>query len=186
MGRTSSKMQFMIWALIFFSIAACNNNSAPVNTAAPDGQASLDYLKGLEGQWVVLEDKESPFGWEFDLTSRGGVVVERLKVGTPTEMTTNYYLDGGKLQAAHFCQLQNQPHLTSIITEIEGDLHFECNGVVGNTKSHDELHMHGVHFQKKDDSLVIWMDMHENGKLSFKTTYELVRANSTNVKNAKF
>lgn len=127
--------------------------------------------------------KRKPFGWEFDLTSRGGGVVERLKVGTPTEMTTNYYLDDGKLQAAHFCQLQNQPHLTEVISEIEGDLHCECNGVVGNTKSHDELHMHGVHFQKKDDSLVIWMDMHENGELSFKTTYELVRDNSTNVQD---
>jgi hypothetical protein len=113
---------------------------------SPDGQAGLDYLKGLEGRWVVAGGEEGRFGWEFDVTSRGSVVVERLKVGTPTEMTTIYYLEGGKLNAAHYCQLKNQPRLTAVATEAEGELHFVCNGHVGNTESHAELHMHGVHF----------------------------------------
>ena len=99
-------------------------------------------------------------------------------------MTTTYYLDDGQLNAAHYCQLQNQPHLKAVSSETEGDLHFVCNGHVGNTKSHAELHMHGVHFQKKDDSLLIWMDMLEDGKIAFKTTYELVRATSGNTHNS--
>ena len=93
-------------------------------------------------------------------------------------MTTTYYLGDGKLNAAHYCQLKNQPHLTAVSTEAEGDLHFVCNGHVGNTKSHAELHMHGVHFQKKGDALLIWMDMLENGEVAFQTSYELVRAGS--------
>jgi hypothetical protein len=52
------------------------------------GQAALEYLKDLKGKWVVQGGDKGEFGWEFDVTSRGSVVTERLKVGTPTEMTT--------------------------------------------------------------------------------------------------
>jgi hypothetical protein len=182
MGSINFRMQVVIFGLIVFSIAACSTPSS-MHTPFPDGQASFDYLKGLEGQWVVKGGKEGPFGWEFAVTSRESVVIERLKVGTPTEMTTIYYLDDGKLNAAHYCQLKNQPRLSAVVTEVEGDLHFECNGHVGNTKSHAELHMHGVHFKKKDDSLLIWMDMLKNGKVAFQTSYKLVRANSLNNPN---
>lgn len=82
------------------------------------------------------------------MTARDRVIVERLKVGTSTEMSTIYYIDNGRLFANHYCQLNNQPSLTAISSAIDGDLHFECNGQVGNTESHDELHIHGVHFKK--------------------------------------
>jgi hypothetical protein len=176
MGTIGRRVLVLMVGVIVCSIAA-GGTPSPVQTPSLDGQATLNYLKGLKGQWVVQGGEEGQFGWEFDVTSRGSVVVERLKVGTPTEMTTIYYLDGGKLNAAHYCQLKNQPRLTAVATEAEGDLHFICNGHVGNTDSHAELHMHGVHFQKKGDSLVIWMDMMENGEVAFQTSYELVRVN---------
>lgn len=124
---------------------------------------------------MVQGGEEGPFGWEFDVTSRGGVVVEQLKVGAPTEMATVDHLEDGTLVASHYCQLGNQPRLTAVTSEAEGDLHFVCDGDVGSTESHAELHMHGGHFQKKGDSLLIWMDMLENGEVAFQTTYELVR-----------
>lgn len=41
--------------------------------------------------------------------------------------------------------------------------------------------MHGVHFKKKANSLLIWMDMVENGELAFETKYELFKViDSTN------
>jgi hypothetical protein len=141
----------------------------------PDGRAALAYLKALEGEWVVDGGDEGTFGWEFDVTARGGVVVERLKVGTPTEMTTVYHLDHGTLVASHFCQLGNQPRLTAVTSVVEGDLHFVCDGQVGATASHAELHMHGVHFKRTGESVVIWMDMLENGDVAFQTTYTLRR-----------
>lgn len=121
----------------------------PVNSAPRDSEAAFDYLRGLQGRWVVQGGDEEPFGWEFDVTSRGGAVVERLKVGTPTEMATVYHLDDGTLVASHYCQLGNQPRLTAVKSKAEGDLHFLCDGDVGSAESHAELHMHGVHFQKK-------------------------------------
>jgi len=157
---------------------SCTSHQSPVQKPLEDTESALNYLKDLKGNWVVYGQKEGPFGWEFDVTSRGKVVVERLKLGTPTEMTTIYHLDKGILFGKHFCQLQNQPVLTAVTSEIEGDLHFLCNGHVGNTKSHDDLHMHGVHFQKTDSSLFIWMDMYKDGKLAFETRYELFRVDT--------
>jgi len=88
-------------------------------------------------------------------------------------MLTVYNLDDGTLFANHFCQLQNQPKLIAVNSDIEGDLHFLCDGRVGNTKTHDELHMYGIHFKKEDSSLIIWMDMFKNGSKDFETKYEL-------------
>ena len=164
--------------IIFISFCGCTNKESETKNHLTDTKAAINYLKGLEGKWIVQGGEEGIFGWEFDLTSRDGVIIERLKKGTPTEMITIYNLDNGILRANHFCQLQNQPNLTAVTSGNEGGLHFLCNGRVGNTKSHDELHMHGVHFQKNDSSLIIWMDMYKNGKIDFETRYELFRTDS--------
>jgi hypothetical protein len=169
---------YLILSFTFLFITGCTNNQTKDINALRDTEKAIDYLKVLEGEWIVEGGKEGIFGWEFDLTSRDGVIIERLKKGTPTEMLTIYNLDEGILRANHFCQLQNQPNLIAVTSEAEGDLHFLCNGQVGNTKSHNELHMHGVHFQKNDSSLIIWMDMYKNGEIDFETRYELFRVNS--------
>jgi hypothetical protein len=97
-------------------------------------------------------------------------------------MTTVYHIDNGILVGNHYCQLQNQPKLTVVTSDSEGDLNFLCNGKVGNTQSHNELHMHGVHFQKTEKSLLIWMDMFKDGKFDFETRYELFRVDSTSTR----
>jgi len=163
--------------IMFGSIAlllnSCQSNSNVESNVEIESSSALKYLKELEGDWTVDGGDEGTFGWEFDITARGNVIVENLKVGTPAEMTTVYTIDNGKLKANHYCQLNNQPSLMQVNLEKEGDLHFECNGDVGNTQSHDELHMHGVHFRKEDNKVVIWMDMMEKGKISFETKYTL-------------
>jgi len=163
---------------IFIGISGCINKQYEVQKPLTDTETAINYLKQLEGKWIVNGGKEGIFEWEFDLTSRDNVIIERLKKGTPTEMLSVYNLDDGTLFANHFCQLQNQPKLIAINSDIEGDLHFLCKGEVGNTKSHDELHMHGVHFKKEDSSLIIWMDMYKNGSVDFETRYELFRIDS--------
>ena len=117
-------LYFAISIIVIF-ITACTSKQSEI--PLPDSEAAFNYIKGLEGKWVVQGGKEGVFGWEFVVTSRGGVIVERLKVGTPTEMTTVYHLDNGVLVGNHYCQLQNQPNLTAVTSETEGDLHFLCN-----------------------------------------------------------
>lgn len=180
-GR-SFQLALRCWLLFLFGIVgslahaeASNEEQLPAPTASLVGQPAFDFLKSLEGRWVVQGGDEGQFGWEFDVTSRGSVVIERLKVGTPAEMITAYYLDNGELIAAHYCQLKNRPQLTAVSTSDGGDLNLVCNGAVGNTRSHAELHMHGVHFQKRGDSLSIWMDMFEKGDVAYTASFTLVR-----------
>ena len=163
---------------IFVSVNGCANKKSDVQNPLVDTDTAFNYLKQLEGKWIVQGGKEGIFRWEFDLTSRDSIIIERLKKGTPTEMLTVYNLDEGILFANHFCQLQNQPKLIAVTSDVEGDLHFLCDGQVGSAKSHDELHMHGVHFKKKNSSLIIWMDMYKNGSKDFGTKYELFRVDS--------
>ena len=179
MNSKKTVRQLLILSLIIICFVACKKEQEQKqimdNDNIQNAEAALNYLKELQGNWEVNGGDEGVFGWEFETTSRGNVVVERLKVGTPTEMTTVYNIDKGVLKGSHYCQLQNQPHLTAVNSETDGDLHFLCDGQVGNTQSHDELHMHGVHFKKKENSLLVWMDMVENGKVKFETKYELFR-----------
>lgn len=171
-------MKHEVMVLIVLSLATAASAQAPAHEPHPNGQAAFEFLKGLEGRWVVDGGDEGTFGWEFDVTSKGSVIVERLKVGTLTEMTTVYHLDNDTLVAAHYCQLGNQPRLSAVKSksEAEGDLYFVCDGNVASTESHAELHMHGVHFKDNGDSLSIWMDMVKNDEVAFQTSYELVRA----------
>lgn len=162
------------------ALSACTTTQSPKphshhNAPHPSAQAALDYLKDLDGQWTVDGGKEGTFGWEFDTTSRDAVVLERLKVGTPTEMTTVYSIDDGALVASHFCQLGNHPRLTAVAPSAEGQLDFLCDGHLAAADSHADLHMHGVHFKHVDDSVVIWMDMHKDGQYAFETRYTLKR-----------
>lgn len=168
-------LSFKCYVLIFLLFIGCRTDIKVEKEVIINGQESFDYLKQLEGNWTVDGGDEGIFGWEFDITSRGNVIIEKLKVGTPTEMTTVYSIDNGKLLANHYCQLNNQPNLTEVKSTIDGDIHFECNGKVGNTASHDALHMHGVHFKREGETMIVWMDMMENGKIAFETRYVLTR-----------
>lgn len=162
--------------LVIFS--SCNGGISTKSNHYSNAETGFNYLKSLEGNWIVDGDKEGIFEWSFDLTSRDGVIIERLKQGTPTEMLSVYNIEDSKLIANHFCQLQNQPTLIAVNSDESGDLHFLCNGNVGSTQSDNELHMHGVHFKKTEKSLIIWMDMFKDGKKDFETKYELFRINS--------
>jgi hypothetical protein len=72
--------------------------------AAPE---AFEYLKALEGKWVVQNGKPDAPQWEFEVTSRGSAIVERLLIGTEKEMTTVYYLDNDRLIGTHYCQMKN-------------------------------------------------------------------------------
>jgi hypothetical protein len=169
-------VKLLLFSLALLSLSGCASNPPSAHTSHPDSLLALEYLKSLEGQWLVQGGNEGPFGWTFDVTARGNIVIERLKVGTETEMATVYSIQDDGLIASHFCQLQNQPRLRAVTSEIDGDLHFLCDGNVTNAESHDELHMHGVHFRKEGVRLIVWMDMLENEELAFQTSYTLVRA----------
>jgi hypothetical protein len=179
------RIQCLLLIILFCCLIACGKKETQNQNidVISNPKSALNYLKNLKGKWKVNDTIDGDFGWEFDVTSRGNVVIERLKLGTETEMLTIYNIDNGMLYGNHFCQLQNQPRLIAVNSEIDGDLHFLCNENVGNTISHKELHMHGVHFKKNDDKVVIWMDMFKGDSLAFETRYELSRDEITKTDN---
>ena len=170
---------YLALLIIFIGICGCTNKKSEIKNSLTDTEGAMSYLKGLKGKWIaVLDSDQSKYGFEYILSARDGVIIERLRTDIPTEMLTVYNLDNGILRANHFCQLQNQPNLVAVASETEGDLHFLCDEQVGNTASHNELHMHGYHLMKTDSSLIVWMDMHKDGVLAFESRYELFRVDS--------
>ena len=170
---------YLTLLVIFIGIFGCTNNKSEIQNSLANTKDAMKYLKGLEGKWIaVLDSDQSKYGFEYILSARDEVIIERLRTDIPTEMLTVYNLDNGILRANHFCQLQNQPNLIAVASETEGDLHFLCDEQVGNTASHDELHMHGYHLMKNDSSLIVWMDMYKDGAILFENRYELFRVDS--------
>jgi len=165
--------------IIFTSICGCTNKKSEIQNSLTNTEDAMRFLKGLEGKWIaVLDNDQSTYGFEYILSARDKVIIERLRTDIPTEMLTVYNLDNGILRANHFCQLQNQPNLIAVTSEDEGDLNFLCVGEVGNTTTHDELHMHGYHLMKTDSGIKVWMDMYQDGAIAFQSRYELFRIDS--------
>jgi hypothetical protein len=123
-------------------------------TVAADGHPELppaptdprfEFLRGLEGLWVGEEPhgEMGPSTVEFRVTAGGHAIEEREFAGTPMEMLTVYRMEGKELRATHYCVLGNQPGAVADRRVKDGALKFDCDGKPGNTKSHDDMHVHG-------------------------------------------
>jgi len=115
--------------------------------------ARLEFLKGLQGNWVgqFSEDEMGEQMFEFRVTAGGHAVEEREMIGTPMEMLTVYYLEDTDVIGTHFCMLGNRPQVKAATRVQNNTLTFTCNGTPGNSKSHDEEHVHGWSMRLDDD-----------------------------------
>lgn len=106
----------------------------------------FEFLESLQGTWVgssSMEGMPAELSFEFRLTAGGTAIEEREMIGTPMEMLTVYHMQGGDLVATHYCMLGNQPRARAAAAVVDGSLGFDCDGKPGNTRSHDEEHVHG-------------------------------------------
>lgn len=88
-------------------------NAKPKPSEAPDGRVAFEKLKILAGTWRGYVGKpDHPGVIDYRIVSGGTVVMETLFPGTPHEMISMYYLDGGNLLLTHFCSAGNQPQMT--------------------------------------------------------------------------
>ena len=109
------KVLFAVWVFVMAWVPVAPADEMP--QPPPDkSSAELNRIKGLAGRWVT---KTSMFGkpdervyTEFQVTSGGSAVVERIFPGTPQEMVSVYYDDDkGKLAMTHYCIMRNRPTL---------------------------------------------------------------------------
>lgn len=113
---------------------------------------ALDRIKALEGEWVFADgDNKGKLAVEYQLTSGGHAVMERLFPGTGHEMITMYHLDGDKIMMTHYCAAGNNPRMHAQPEDpIDDKLVFVCSGW-SNMSSEEEGHMHALTITFIDD-----------------------------------
>lgn len=160
--RLAADMKYASAFLLPSLLVACSSTTEDVATdstqpelAVVEADAALrkplfDAVAGLAGRW---ESTEMPGTFtEFEVSSGGSVVRERMMVGQPSEMTNMYSLRGNALFMTHYCAAGNQPHMRA--TRVADDrIAFESVGV-SDLKSADELYMGAMTLVFVDDDTV--------------------------------
>ena len=134
-------------------------------------------MKGLVGTWEgsqTMDGQELTAKVEYDLSSNGSALIEKLFCGAPHEMISIYHERQGKLHLTHYCALANQPNL--VLTKSEGnDLEFEFGGFNDIDVTKDR-HIHALKITFDGDNKMVqhWTSFND-GKVEGTTTVELTR-----------
>lgn len=114
------------------------------SAGAPSGAEAFERLKSLVGHWETDKTNMNKASLDFELTSGGTAILERLHMvedGKPAEMITLYYLDGGDVKLTHYCTEGNQPTMRGTYSPETKTLAFELVSI-SNLKSANDGHMH--------------------------------------------
>lgn len=109
------------------------------------GSPEFERMKTLVGTWQGKTDMgQGPIEItvRYRLLAGGSVLEERIFEGTPNEMISMYYDQGGKLAMTHYCMMGNRPGMTlnsSDAKSIKFDFDKTCG--INPTK---ESHMHAL------------------------------------------
>src|SRR3989338_5074087 len=102
--------------LLMMALSSASRAGGDMQLPPDNSSAELARIKSLAGRWTGVT---SMFGKpdqrvyvEYEVTSGGSAVLERIFPGTPEEMISVYYDDNkGKLAMTHYCILRNRPTL---------------------------------------------------------------------------
>ena len=127
--------------------------SADEPVKAKKGSPEFERLKTLVGTWKGKTDiGQGPIDItvQYRLLAAGSVLEERVFEGTPHEMVTMYYDQGGKLAMTHYCVMGYRPGMllkASNDTTLEFDFDKTC-GINPATESH--MHALTIRFDDAD------------------------------------
>ena len=123
--------------------------SAWLNAAEPGtqktGSAEFERLKTLVGTWKGQTDMgQGPIEMtvQYRLLAGGSVLEERVFQGTPNEMVTMYYEQGGKLALTHYCIMGNRPGMLLKSSDTKS-ISFDFDSTCGIDPD-KESHMHAL------------------------------------------
>src|SRR6266478_3258977 len=126
-------------------------NSVALNADEPKSKQSspeFERLKTLVGTWKGKTDMGQgliEMTVQYRLLAGGSVLEERVFSGTPNEMVTMYYEQGGKLALTHYCMFGNRPGMLLKSTTFDFD---KACGINTATESH--MHALTIHFDDAD------------------------------------
>ena len=117
--------------------------------AQPDkpyhGSSEFERMKTLIGAWKGKTDMgQGPIDLtvQYRLLAGGSVVEERVFAGTPNEMITMYFDNGGKLALTHYCMMGNRPGMLLKSSDAK-TLKFDFDQTCGINDA-KESHMHAL------------------------------------------
>jgi hypothetical protein len=117
------------------------------------GSAEFERMKTLVGTWKGKADLgHGPMDMTvtYRLLAGGSVVEERILEGTPHEMITMYYDQGGKLALTHYCVFGNRPGMT-LKSSDDATLKFDFDKTCGiNPETESHMHALSIHFDDGD------------------------------------
>ncbi len=130
----------------------------PSPAPASEGQAKagspeFERMKTLVGSWTGKADMgQGPIDMniQYRLLAGGTVLEERCFIGTPNEMVTMYYDNGGKLAMTHYCVLGNRPGMKLKASDAKS-ITFDFDATCGiNPKKESHMHALSITFDDAD------------------------------------
>ncbi|HAB16951.1 MAG TPA: hypothetical protein PLX89_07075 [Verrucomicrobiota bacterium] len=124
--------------------ASAGLNAGETGQTKPNSP-EFERMKSLVGTWIGKTDMgQGPIDLtlHYRLLAGGSVLEERCFVGTPNEMVTMYYDQGGKLAMTHYCLMGNRPGMllkSADAKTLKFDFDASCG--INPTK---ESHMHAL------------------------------------------
>ncbi len=74
---------------------------------------AFEKMKSLVGEWQGKAADGTGAKVSYALVSDNSALMERLAMGSESEMVTIYYPDGDRLMMTHYCSAHNQPRMRS-------------------------------------------------------------------------
>jgi hypothetical protein len=138
-------------ATLLLTASVCLNAAEPPKP--PPASPELERMKSLVGTWSGKADMgQGPIDMtvQYRVLAGGTVLEERVFPGTPQEMVSMYYDQGGKLAMTHYCIMGNRPSMllkSSDAKTIRFDFDKSC-GINPSKESH--MHALSIRFDDAD------------------------------------
>jgi hypothetical protein len=126
-------------------LGACIWAASAETVKSSKNSPEFERMKSLVGTWQGKTDMgQGPVDLtvQYRLLAGGSVLEERVFAGTPNEMITMYYDQGGKLALTHYCMLGNRPAMLLKSSDAKS-LKFDFDATCGINPT-DESHMHAL------------------------------------------
>ena len=136
-------------SLLACSLAFSSDHGAKLKPGSPE----FERMKTLVGTWKGKTDMGQgliDMTVQYRLLAGGSVLEERVFAGTPNEMVTMWYDQGGKLSMTHYCVFGNRPGMilkSSDANTLKLDFDATC-GIDPKKESH--MHALTIRFDDAD------------------------------------
>jgi hypothetical protein len=132
---------FCVTLLLATSVCLKADESPKSKSGSPE----FERMKTLIGSWKGKADMgQGPIDMtvQYRLLAGGSVLEERVFSGTPNEMITMYFDQGGKLALTHYCMFGNRPGML-LKSSDDKTVKFDFDKTCGINEA-QESHMHAL------------------------------------------